>query len=67
MLEYIRKHVTTWPEGADGVWLCSDGEIVFDSLSEFDFYPVEPLECLPLWKRACRPTNRARNLAARRA
>lgn len=44
MLDYIRKHVTEWPEGATGVWLCYDGEIVFDSLSEFDFYPDEPFE-----------------------
>lgn len=44
MLNYIRKHVTEWPEGANVVWLCSNGKIEFDSDVEFDFYPDEMFE-----------------------
>lgn len=42
MLNYIRKHVTEWPEGATNVRLDSDGEICFRTnfgYGRFDFYP----------------------------
>jgi hypothetical protein len=44
MLDYIRKHVTEWPEGATGVWLCEDGKITFDADVVFDFFPDEKFE-----------------------
>ena len=42
ILEYLRKHVTTWPDDADGVWLDYDGEICFYTSThhtDYDFYP----------------------------
>lgn len=40
ILEYIRKHVTEWPKGAESVWLDADDEIRFNDTA-FDFYPSE--------------------------
>lgn len=40
-LEFIRKHVKVWPEGAETVRLDKDGEICFieDDSVDNDFYP----------------------------
>ena len=40
MLDYIRKHVTEWPDEAlTEVWLDGDGEVRFLPSVEWDFYP----------------------------
>tara|TARA_R110002033_G_scaffold64766_4_gene115688 strand:- start:14989 stop:15159 length:171 start_codon:yes stop_codon:yes gene_type:complete len=44
ILEYLRKHVTTWPEDATGVWLNRANKIEFDTHVMFDFYPDEPFD-----------------------
>jgi hypothetical protein len=44
MLEYIRKHVTQWPEGENCVWLGDDGEIRFAPFAHHDFYPEDTFE-----------------------
>ena len=44
ILEYLRKHVTTWPDDADGVWLNRASKIEFDTDVMFDFYPDEPFD-----------------------
>lgn len=38
-LEFIRKHVKVWPEGATTVRLDKDGEICFNDDLSSDFYP----------------------------
>ena len=38
-LEFIRKHVKVWPEGAETVRLDKDGEICFMGDLSNDFYP----------------------------
>lgn len=38
-LEFIRKHVKVWPEGATTVRLDVDGEICFNDDLSSDFYP----------------------------
>lgn len=40
-LDFIRKHVKTWPEGAETVRLDRDGEICFVGVCGrgYDFYP----------------------------
>ena len=38
-LEFIRKHVKVWPEGAETVRLDKDGEICFNDDLSSDFYP----------------------------
>ena len=44
ILEYIQKHVTEWPEDSSNVWLDDDGEIMFDTNNDADFYPDEKFE-----------------------
>lgn len=45
ILEYIRKHVTEWPEGAEEVFLCRSGEISFDcDEDKFDRTPKDRFE-----------------------
>tara|TARA_R110000782_G_scaffold261206_2_gene352738 strand:+ start:475 stop:861 length:387 start_codon:yes stop_codon:yes gene_type:complete len=39
MLDYLRKHVTEWPEDATKVWLDHDGEVRFLPDVVWDFYP----------------------------
>jgi hypothetical protein len=42
ILDYIREHVTEWPEGADTIRLDKDGEICFVGCrSIFNFFPVD--------------------------
>lgn len=42
-LEFIRKHVKVWPEGAETVRLDKDGEICFMGKNSIfdDFYPSD--------------------------
>jgi hypothetical protein len=40
MLDFIRTHVTQWPEDANFVFVDPDGEIRFSPNSGDDFYPI---------------------------
>lgn len=41
-LEFIRKHVTEWPEGAETVRIDNDNEICFVNAASHDFFVYEP-------------------------
>lgn len=58
MLDYIRKHVTEWPEGATEVYLCDDGEIMFED-SDDDFFPEEEFKGVFIPDEGCRHVGRS--------